>query len=48
MALAGCYGLVRAWSCWGSPERAAGLPDPSWLHLLGWSNYRFGWRACST
>ena len=81
MALAGCYGLVRVWSCWSSPGRAAvlraglllfalgivlgsymnvgmyfervhtrmhdfamdlsGLPDPSWLHLLGWSNYRF-------
>ena len=81
MGLAGCYGLVRLWSCWGCPERAAvlraglllfalgivlgsymnvgmyferahtrmhdfamnlsGLPDPTWLHLLGWSNYRF-------
>ena len=81
MALAGCYGLARLWSCRRSPERAeilrAGLllfalgivfgaymnvgmyferahtrlhdfamnlsssPDPTWLHLLGWSNFRF-------
>ena len=81
MALAGCYGLVRLWSCWSCADRSAilraglllfglgvvlgsymnvgmyferahtrmhdfamnlsGLPDPSWLHLLSWSNYRF-------
>ena len=81
MALAGCYGLVRLWSCWNCADRTeilraglllfalgivlgsymnvgmyferahtrmhdftmnlSGLPDPSWLHLLSWSNYRF-------
>ncbi len=81
MALAGCYGLVRLWSCRGRPDRGAVLraglllfvlgiafgsymnvgmyferghtrdarlrhgpverPDPTWRHLLGWSNFRF-------
>ena len=81
MALAGCYGLVRLWSCRRCPERGAVLraglllfalgivfgaymnvgmylerahtgmhdlrldlssvPDPTWRHLLGWSNLRF-------
>ena len=81
MALAGCYSVVRLWSCWGGPDRDAilragillfvlgiafgsymnvgmyferthtrihdfamnlsGIPDPTWRHLLGWSNYRF-------
>ena len=81
MALAGCYGLVRLWSCRRGPDRGAVLgaglllfalgivfgsyinvgmyfesgytrmhdfamdlsspPDPTWRHLLGWSNFRF-------
>lgn len=81
MALAGCYSLVRLWSCRRGPERGAvvlgglllfalgivfgaymnvgmylerghtgmhdlvidlsGTPDPTWRHLLGWSNLRF-------
>lgn len=81
LALAGCYGLVRLWSCWNGPNRGTVLsaavllfalgiafssylnvgmyfergynrmqdlgmdlssaPDPTWQHLLGWSNFRF-------
>ncbi len=81
MALAGCYSVVRLWSCWGCSDRVAilragvllfalgiafgsymnvgmyferahtrmhdfamslsSVPDPTWLHLLSWSNYRF-------